>query len=459
MELKKTKYLFFCGMIIFIFWTITTILLKNNVNPNIFNFIEGIELIIISLIVFFLFTLQEDCFYVLPWFCFVPFVFSHPFNAVSTPIFLFIALFISVLGAIIHLAIYKFKYQKGNLLWGLVTLGISLVLGGLFNKSTYSSMQIIISLIAVGAFIWFYIFLVSTTKPINFNDICYLMISLSIILLLQTYTFYFLEGNLFETFSHKNLDVGWGISNNVALMLLSCMPFSFYLIFKNKQRILMIIIFFLQFTGILFSYSRGCIFFAILGSICFLIISLVSKDLQKKEKRNLLFSVLIYFVFLVCLFLSFNLLSPGFWNEFKRLTFGGIHFDSFNGRLEIYKELLSKSFNHPVFGHGILYPIINSSNSSYLWGHNTFLHTLYTLGIFGVLTLIFHFIEKYYCVIKKMNYEKFTLFLFFLLSDLYGLIDVSYFFINYMIVLIVVFILANNYFNKIRYNKNERNIK
>ena len=36
MELKKTKYLFFCGMIIFIFWTITTILLKNNVNPNIF---------------------------------------------------------------------------------------------------------------------------------------------------------------------------------------------------------------------------------------------------------------------------------------------------------------------------------------------------------------------------------------------------------------------------------------
>lgn len=115
MELKKTKYLFFCGVIIFIFWTITTILLKNNVNPNIFNFIEGIELIIISLIVFFLFTLQEDCFYVLPWFCFVPFVFSHPFNAVSTPIFLFIALFISVLGAIIHLAIYKFKDQKGNL--------------------------------------------------------------------------------------------------------------------------------------------------------------------------------------------------------------------------------------------------------------------------------------------------------------------------------------------------------
>ena len=57
MELKKTKYLFFCGMIIFIFWTITTILLKNNVNPNIFNFIEGIELIIISLIVFFLFIL------------------------------------------------------------------------------------------------------------------------------------------------------------------------------------------------------------------------------------------------------------------------------------------------------------------------------------------------------------------------------------------------------------------
>ena len=178
-------------MIIFIFWTITTILLKNNVNPNIFNFIEGIELIIISLIVFFLFTLQEDCFLCFTLFCFVPFVFSHPFNAVSTPIFLFIALFISVLGAIIHLAIYKFKYQKGNLLWGLVTLGISLVLGGLFNKSTYSSMQIIISLIAVGAFIWFYIFLVSTTKPINFNDICYLMISLSIILLLQDLYFLF----------------------------------------------------------------------------------------------------------------------------------------------------------------------------------------------------------------------------------------------------------------------------
>ena len=69
----------------------------------------------------------------------------------------------------------------------------------------------------------------------------------------------------------------------------------------------------------------------------------------------------------------------------------------------------------------------------------------------GLIGLLWHLFEKYYTLIKKINIEKLTLIFAYGFSGLYGLFDVSYFYMNYMIVLVITFIFAEQYINKINY--------
>ena len=89
-----------------------------------------------------------------------------------------------------------------------------------------------------------------------------------------------------------------------------------------------------------------------------------------------------------------------------------------------------------------------TDNPDYTWGHNTFLQTAYTLGIFGLIGMVYHHLEKYIFCLKKINLEKIIVLIGFVATDIYGFMDVSYFFINFMIVLIIILVALNSAFNK-----------
>ena len=87
---------------------------------------------------------------------------------------------------------------------------------------------------------------------------------------------------------------------------------------------------------------------------------------------------------------------------------------------------------------------------------NLLIQQFCTLCIIG---LLWHLFEKYYTLIKKINIEKLTLIFAYGFSGLYGLFDVSYFYMNYMIVLVITFIFAEQYINKINYPYLEKLMK
>ena len=137
----------------------------------------------------------------------------------------------------------------------------------------------------------------------------------------------------------------------------------------------------------------------------------------------------------------------------NKILIEGIKWDTLNGRNKIYSDLIVKSFDYPILGHGVYFPftydIDLQTDNGYQWGHCTFLHALFTTGLFGTLLLTYHMIEKYFGLIRKIDIKKFTLLFSFALSGLYGLFDVSYFYINYMIVFIVILILADDYIERL----------
>ena len=113
-----------------------------------------------------------------------------------------------------------------------------------------------------------------------------------------------------------------------------------------------------------------------------------------------------------------------------------------NGRTPIYEMILTEISKKPVFGYGLLYGF--SEPDKYLWGHNTFLHTTYSLGVVGLLAILWHHVEKYMYCIKKISIEKIIILASFVASDFYGFIDVSYFLPNFMLVLILSLIMIDS---------------
>ena len=81
--------------------------------------------------------------------------------------------------------------------------------------------------------------------------------------------------------------------------------------------------------------------------------------------------------------------------------------------------------------------MLTVSNNLNPWYHSSILDILASLGIIGLVTFGIHFVQKYKYL---FNNKMFHFLLGFLLSELYGLIDVNYF--NFMYLFIYVLILS-----------------
>ena len=102
---------------------------------------------------------------------------------------------------------------------------------------------------------------------------------------------------LFRSLLSKGVAVGWGISNNIGLILLFTIPFTFYLAITNKTGKTMAYTFisFCQMITIIFTYSRGSIIALTLGLIfllpllqllVLLIIEMKRKKMDLYENKN-----------------------------------------------------------------------------------------------------------------------------------------------------------------------------
>lgn len=427
------KAYFVIILVVFYFlWANPYLQIHKQIENSIIMKAENLALLVIGSAIFLLLLLCKNTKIVIPLILFTPFVFSHPFDAYTVPSNLYLCVGLVLLGLVIHLIRYREKFKFGRFFIGLLSLCLALMLGGIATKAEYLPKQLGFMALCSLGLLFFYSFFVTTAK-MSFTDLARVLTYLGIFVLSQVITYYSIQGNVVDSLLSKEVMVGWGVTNNIGLILLFTFPFTLYLAISNKgvKTILFTVITFFQLIAILFTYSRGSIFSMVLGFI--LLFPIAIKYAKDRWSFLSTFNILL-------LGLSFILVYTGYkYPEYFSRFYGyvlKIDFDSINGRIPIYQEIFNAFKERPLFGHGMFAPFSDTSET-YTWGHSTLLHTLYTAGSFGAGALLFHLGEKYYWLLRQINIKKIMVIFSFAMSGLYGLFDVSYYFMNYMILLII----------------------
>ena len=414
--------------------------------------LESIFLILISIWVSFLLLSKEDTYYALITILFVPFMFSHPFDAYTIPTSLYFAVGIVVLAIVGHFFRFKVKLKFHKIFNGFVLLFIALVIGGISTGESYYLTQLLVVSFSGLGLLLLIVFFTSTIKNITFKRISFLMIIFSAFIQIQGYIALPFNANFNLTLLNgRNVNVGWGICNNIDLILATTLPFSLYNIFNTKKLdktfIFNLVFPLITLSSIIIFMSKGCVVICSIISIIIysLLLIIFRKNKQTDKFKTTLLATSIYIVSFISILFLLNIFIPVFEN-FKS-SFSSINVGSLNGRLEIYQYTLRNLSPNWLFGKGIFAGFsynVDVGNGTYQWCHSTLIQVLYSCGIFGLIIMLFHLFEKYYYLFKNCTLEKVILIISFLASGIYGLFDVSYFFINYMVLYIIITILSND---------------
>lgn len=422
-------------ILIFLGWLIPYINKENyQIFEIIFQFIIGIMASIFLLIF-------KNTFLVLEIILLFPFMFSRGLTLYTIPIHLYILVPLLVISFVLHLVIFKQKLKKPLFLIGLILMLVSVVFGGSLVGYEDKLTKMLMLFLVCSLLLFLYIFFSSTTN-MTFYDLSFAMLLLGILIISQLFVYGIINPNSFLL--NKGIETGWASnSNNIAMMLLFTFPFTFYLGLKNIKfkRYLYYVFSYLTIFVIIITYSRGAIFSGLISFVAMLI----TLSFFKETKRSALCYLGYCFAFIFVVLLGIYIVSPQVFNTaIMQLT--KIDFNNLNGRRPIYESVIKKYLSEPIFGQGLFSPYI--SDTFYLWAHNTFLEAASTLGTIGLIAIIYHHVEKYVFCFKGINTEKIIILFSFIATDIYGFIDVNYFFINFMIVLFFIMICSNSIFLK-----------
>ena len=448
-KVLKSKYYSLIVMAIMFFFWLACYLQYDKATHIANNYLitfESIELTIIGLICAFLLVKYKDLYYVVPWITYTPFVFARPFTSQTIPYALFIAGALLFAGLIVHIIRYKPRLSIGSNFAGLALLAVALVLGGINTGASFIGEQVMFASIAAVGLLAIYVLFVSMVD-IKFRTLAHLINYLGILLCLEVVASINHAADPLDFLIYKNIGVGWGISNNIAIIMLMTFPMSAYLAVKSKGAKVALYTFtgYAQIMTIILTYSRGAIAALIVGGTASLVLSTIMSIKEGKDTYLPYAISMVFFILLTALIVVWfvntkdeNLAryAKGFKDNIT-----SINLTTLNGRNPIYEHCIEEFKASPIFGKGLYAPFFdNSFTGGYQWGHSTFIHTMYTMGLVGLIALGFHMAQKYLNLFLRPNIEKVFIALGFLTSGLYGLVDVSYYFINYMVVLIMILV-------------------
>lgn len=446
--LKSKYYSIVVAFVIFAFWFMCYMQYSkaDHMPSNYLVTFETIGLIVIGIVSAYLLIRHDDMFYAVPWIVYTPFVFSRPFDTQTIPYSLFIAGGLFFIGLVCHLIRFRKKLKMGSFFAGIALIGVSLVLGGINTNAPFLKEQIIFTSIAGVGLILIYVIFASNVRT-SFRRTCRMLNNLGVLLCIQVMVSINHSADPLSFLITKNITVGWGSSNNIAMMLLLTFPCGTYLAIRSKGPKIVLYVFsvFVQMCIIIITYSRGAIAALIIGaSILFVITSILVFKQERSSSITYVASVAGFTILIgigVILFINTKneYLLP-YANGFKE-NITHINLTNFNGRNPIYENCIAKFKENMLFGQGLYAPFYdNDVTGGYQWGHSTVIHTMYTMGIVGLVALGIHFAQKYLNLLIKPNLEKITACVCMFASGLYGLVDVSYYFINYMVVLIMMLV-------------------
>ena len=248
------------------------------------------------------------------------------------------------------------------------------------------------------------------------KNACVMGVAIAVQLLIHFLKFYLLSQGAIDK---GNINLGWGISNFIAMTVTVLVPLTFYLYIENQKRKHIILIVIVELGVIFLTFSKGA--FLALG-IIFIPFIIMAYRYAPNKKVILVdgFFCLVLAIAGLLVISQIDTIWNGFIAYFKDMDKRGWFNDQ--TRMTLYKVGIEQFKLHPLFGAG-------SYTCQYYLDHNINYHnyivqTLATLGLVGLAT----FAYLLYTMIKKTlvdHYFNIALLFIIILMAIHGLVDTT----------------------------------
>ncbi|MDD4002794.1 MAG: O-antigen ligase family protein, partial [Clostridia bacterium] len=329
-----------------------------------------------------------------------------------------------VISLILYFVLKRPKFKKGLYFYGLAAALIAMTTAGIGFDYQIAHILTVCGLTLTVIFVYFF-FNSTATNGVK-QTVLNSFIAAAIVSLLQILIFYIRAEDFMYAVTHKTLNLGWGISNNVAVVLSMFLPITFYRILKSKYYLLYIVFAFAQLIGILFTLSRGNILFSAAAFVAFFALLIIIS-----QRR---FAIIIGIIAIVTVLLAIAMIFP---DVFKPIIDRLIKMElTDNGRFVLLREGIESFKLNPIFGIGFYYKHADIPH----WFHNSVVQILASTGIFGSLLYGVFFYQRYSVPFKKFNTSNFFMICCVILSGLYGFLECNFFFVYNNIFIIFIYI-------------------
>lgn len=223
--------------------------------------------------------------------------------------------------------------------------------------------------------------------------------------------------------------VGWGINNNMGVLIVTAIPFAFYFVFLGEHPVIYNLLAVALCGFSVLSASRG----AILGAAFIYVLCVAVVVWKGKSKRA-------GYMSLACLLFLFvaGIAAAFISDTLQDVTFRyGLASDS---RIKLYEYGLHVFGKSPIFGDGFFRLNYDPRDEYSIWDkvseftasfpdrwHNTWVQLLACCGVVGLLAYAWHRYQTVELVLKKPNVEKTFIALSMAMLLLLSLIDCHFF--------------------------------
>ncbi len=336
-----------------------------------------------------------------------------------------------VAGLIFHFVCYRPKRQKLRMAVPQLLIAAAMLLGGLGSISeehylgtlTYNIMLGFLPLI-------FYVIVAIYSKPNRYTDFGKYFAKVSawwgLLLGAEVIAMYIMKSPPLDKLgSGFAIDLGWGIDNNVATILLIASPMAFYLALTEKHKLLYTVLGILNFAFTLATFSRGGILFGTLGAIVTVLVALKLGD--RKTRLTIFIPCLV--TILALLVVYFIYMEPVNAHILKLIN---IDDHGISGRDDLFREAVDVFRENPVFGAGLGFDgeyYKQPEGMYFYWFHSTFFQILGCTGAVGLGAYAVYYFVRYFIVLRRLEQNTFAQFAFIglLFFEAYSLIDTGTF--------------------------------
>lgn len=336
-----------------------------------------------------------------------------------------------VAGLIFHFAYYRPKRAKLRMVIPQLLIAAAMLLGGLGSISkehylgtlTYNIMLGFLPLI-------FYVIMAIYSKPspyIGFGKyFAKVSVWYGILLGAEVIAMYIMKSpspdKLGAGFA---IDLGWGIDNNVATILLIASPMAFYLATVDKHKVFYTVLGILNFAFTALTFSRGGIVFGAFGAVITFLFAL--KINTGKARWKIFIPCAVALVGLAVVYLIY--MEPINAHILKLIN---IDDKGISGRDDLYREAVEVFKANPVFGAGLGFDgeYYNQPEGMYFyWFHSTFFQILGCTGAVGLAAYAVYYIVRYSIILRHIERNTFAQFAFIglLCFEAYSMIDTGTF--------------------------------